>query len=217
MEDRGMDVAGDIRFRPLRRGELMSAILDELVPAGHPVRAVEALARELDFTALFGRIGSRVGHAGAPASDPRVLFALWLYATSEGVVSARDLEQRCRRDLAYLWLCGQDPPNYHTLAAFYSANEAWLAAVFADHLEVLLEQGLITLAEVTVDGRKIPAAASKESFHREPTLTRHRQEAEEHLAKCQARRAAGPAADRDDRRTGSGPRMCRGRRASRLT
>ena len=123
--------------------------------------------------------------------DPRVLFGLWLFGSIEGVESARQLAKLCRRDLPYLWLSGQTLPNYHTLADFYSANEEFLQSAFTDHIEALLEHGLIELKEVTLDGRKIPANAGKESFHREPTLNRHRREAEEHLAKLAAKRAAG--------------------------
>ena len=65
-----------------------------------------------------------------------------------------------------------------------------MQAAFADHIESLLTHRLITLKEVTLDGRKIPANASKESFHREATLNRHRQEAEEHLKRLAEKRAA---------------------------
>jgi transposase len=164
--------------------------LDRLVPLDHPVRHVEALVASLDFTDLFDRIRAREGQPGRPPFDPRMLFALWLYACIEGVGSARELAKLCRRDLPFLWLSGQTKPNYHTLSDFYSDNEAFLQTAFTDHIEALLEHRLVTLKEVTLDGRKIAANASKESFHRAPTLNRHRQEAEEHLAKLAEQRAS---------------------------
>lgn len=187
------DPAQGIRFRLLRRDEPMRLVLDRLLPPDHPVRAVDELTRTLDFADLLGGIKAREGRPGAPVIDPRILFALWLYAGIEGVCSARHLAELCQRDLAYLWLSGQIKPNYHTLADFYSSHADFLEAAFADHLAALLELGLVTLREVTLDGRKIPAAASKESFHRQPTLDQHWQEAQDHLARLKALREAGSA------------------------
>jgi transposase len=193
MDDNPRDPIADLRLRPLCRDRVLAASPDQLLPPEHPVRAVATFVAALDFTSLFERIDARAGMPGAPAYDPRVLFALWLFATVEGVYSARDLERRCREDLPFVWLCGQDAPNYHTLASFFSANAEFLHRALADHLEVLLEHRLVELHEVTIDGRKMPANASKQSLHREPTLSRHRQQAEEHLARLheQRQRAAG--------------------------
>jgi transposase len=183
------DAFDDIRFRPLKRNAVLrKAILDQLLATDHPVRLIDAFVANLDVSLLLEPIRAREGCPGAPVLDPRMLLAVWLFGTIEGITSARELDRRCRRDLPYLWLSGQTRPNYHTLADFFSENQAFLESTFEEHLEVLLEQGLITLAQVTVDGRKIPASASKESFHREPTLSRHRQEAQEHLSKLKGQR-----------------------------
>lgn len=188
--DTSRDAAAGIRFRRLQRDVPLNLPLDRLIPFDDPVRHVEALVGLLDFTALLDRIRAREGRPGRAVLDPRVLFALWLYACIEGVVSARELSKRCGRDLPYLWLSGQTRPNYHTLSDFYSDNEEFLSAAFTEHIEALLSEGLITLKEVTIDGRKIAAHASKESFHRAPTLDRHRQQAEQHLANFAAQREA---------------------------
>ena len=55
---------------------------------------------------------------GRPAADPAVLLALWLYATVEGVRSARELERLAGSDVAYRWLAGGVPINYHGLVDF---------------------------------------------------------------------------------------------------
>jgi transposase len=188
--DAYQDPAEGIRFRRLKRNVPLRLPLDRLIPDDHPARHVLAVAAALDFTDLLQPIRAREGQPGAPVFDPRMLFALWLYACIDGVSSARELADRCRRDLPFLWLSGQTRPNYHTLADFYSDNQAFLETAFTEHLEVLLAHKLITLTEVTLDGRKIPANAGKESFHRDPTLSRHRREAEDHLAKLTAQRAA---------------------------
>ncbi len=92
--------------------------LEAWLPADHLARTVWAFTGALDLSPLYAAIKSVEGEAGRPAIDPRVLLALWLYATARGIGSARELERLCGRDLAYRWLAGGVPLNYHTLADF---------------------------------------------------------------------------------------------------
>jgi transposase len=69
--------------------------LDAWLPADHLARMIWAFTGTLDLSALCAAIKSVEGEAGRPAIDPRVLLALWLYATAKGVGSARELERLC--------------------------------------------------------------------------------------------------------------------------
>src|SRR4051794_23652713 len=80
--------------------------IDELVPADHQVRTVWAFVEGMDLTLLYQAIKAVEGHPGRTPIDLRILVALWLYATLEGVASARQLDELCRRHDAYKWLCG---------------------------------------------------------------------------------------------------------------
>jgi transposase len=182
-----------IRFRPINRHQILAAPLDELLPDDHHARLLVAFVDGLDFSSLHAAIKSRGSQPGASAFEPKMLFSLWLLATVEGIASARRLEKLCRRDVAYRWICGGDVPNYHTLSTFYAAQGDFLDATFVDILAILTEKGLLRLRAIAVDGRKIPANASKESFHREPTLNRHREEAEQHVAALREQRASAEA------------------------
>jgi transposase len=182
-----------IRFRAIDRQQLIKARLDELLPEEHPARLIVAFVAGLDFSALYATIKARVDSPGAPAFRPELLFSLWLFATVEGVASARRLETLCHRDLAYRWICGGPRPNYHTLSTFYAAHGDFLDATFVEILATLTARSLLTMKAVAVDGRKIPANASKESFHREATLDRHRLEAEQQVAALREQRAAAQA------------------------
>lgn len=193
MDDTASDPAPAIRFRPIDRQQLIAAQLDELLPADHPARLLVGFVAGLDFSALYATIKARVDRPGAPAFRPELLFSLWLFATVEGVASARRLEVLCERDLAYRWICGGPSPNYHTLSTFYAAHGEFLDGTFVDILALLTEHGLLTVKAIAVDGRKIPANASKESFHREATLERHRLEAEQQVAALREQRTLAQA------------------------
>jgi transposase len=199
MDDQRSDPDGDIRFRPIDRGQPFAATLDELLPKDHPARLLVTFVDGLDFTPLYQAIKARDGLPGAPVFEPRLLFSLWLLATVEGVASARRLQRLCRRDLAFRWICGGPAPNYHTLSTFYAEHGDFLDATFIDILAELTARQLLTPKVLTVDGRKITANASKDSFHREPTLQRHRQEAEQRVATLRQWRGQGGAASNKQR------------------
>jgi transposase len=193
MDEQRSDPHADIRFRPIDRNQLIQQSPEQLLPQDHPARLIVAFVDGLDFSPLLQLIKAREGHPGTPPYDPRLLFSLWLFATVEGVPSARQLEELCGRDLPYLWICGGVAPSYHTLSTFYATHGDFLEASFVDILATLTERGLVMPKELTIDGRKVTANASKESFHRAPTLTRHQQEAQERVDTLRRLRAEGAA------------------------
>ena len=107
---------------------------------------------------------AREGEAGRPAADPAVLLSLWLYATIEGVGSARELERLAQSDAAYRWLAGGVPLNYHGLADFRVESVEVLDRLLTQSVTALIGEGLVRLSEIAVDGTKIRASASKKSF-----------------------------------------------------
>ena len=123
--------------------------------------------------------------AGSAAIDPQILLALWLYATLEGVGSARAVDRLCTAHVAYQWLCGGVGVNYHTLADFRVQH----AAV----LEDLLTQSVVALVTVTQDGLKVRASASAASFRRPRTLRRCLRAAQQQVKRL--RGCSGPVWD----------------------
>ena len=125
---------------------------------------VWSLVESLDLSELYERIRSRDGEAGRPAADPAVLVALWLYATVEGVGSARELERLAQSDVAYRWLAGGVPVNYHGLADFRVDNVEVLDRLLTQSVTALIGEGLVSLDEIAIDGTKVRAHASRQSF-----------------------------------------------------
>jgi transposase len=144
--------------------------LEGLLPEDHRARSIWAYVEELDLTALYQAIAAVDGEAGRPATDPKLLLALWLYATVEGVGSARALDRLCMAHVAYQWLCGGVPMNYHTLADFRTAHGTFLDTLLTQSVAALMATGLVTLERVAVDGMRVRAHAGAASFRRRPTL-----------------------------------------------
>jgi transposase len=102
--------------------------------------------------------------AGTPAADAPVLVALWLDATVEGWVRARELERLAQSDAAYRFLAGGVPLNYHALVDFRFESVEVLDRFLTQSVTALIGEGLVKLVETAVDGTKIRASASKQSF-----------------------------------------------------
>jgi transposase len=122
------------------------------------------------------------GGRGRDANDPRVLLALWLLATLDGVGSARELDRLCREHLAYQWLCGGMSVNYHSLADFRTEHVAFLDRLLTEGVTTLLHAELVVLQRVAQDGMRVRASAGASSFRREPSLRTCLEEAEQQVA-----------------------------------
>ncbi len=161
--------------------ELRPMDLESLLPPDHPARAVWEFVESLDLSPLYGKIQAVEGGAGRPAIDPRIYLALWLYATIEGVGSARALERLTQQHDAYRWILGGVSVNHHSLSDFRVQHGEYLDEVLTHSVAVLMAQGLVKLNRVYQDGTRVRASAGAASFRRRPSLERCLQEAEEQI------------------------------------
>lgn len=152
--------------------ELRAVDLESLLPEDHPARAVWAFVETLDLTPLHEKVQAVEGGAGRPAIDPRIFLALWLYATIEGVGSARALERLSEQHDAYRWILGGVSVNHHSLSDFRVQHAEYLDEVLTHSVAVLMDQGLVTLNRVSQDGTRVRANAGAASFRREESLER---------------------------------------------
>jgi len=170
---------------PDRQQLLWAMTIDEILEADHPARAVWSYVQQLDLTPWYDRIRARGGVAGRPAIDPRLLVALWLYATLSGFTSARELAVLCIHYDPFRWLAGGVSVNYHTLADFRTDTPEFLEPLLKQSVEVLRLQGLIDLDRVAQDGMRVRASAGAASFRRRQTLERLLEEARAEVQRLQ--------------------------------
>src|SRR5437867_11449419 len=158
--------------------ELRAADLDSLIGQDDPARLVWAYVEPLDLSELEDRIKAREHTPGHPPASPRLMLALWLYATSQGVGSARALARLCESHDAYRWLCGGVSVNHHQLSDFRVGCTDLLDRLLAEHVAALAKTGLINLDTLAQDGVRIRASAGAASFRREQTLDQHLERAQ---------------------------------------
>ncbi len=186
----------DIRIRQAERRQAGFELvnLESLVVDDHPVRAVWSFVEGLDLQSFYDRIKARGETPGRPATDPRILLALWLYATSDGIGSARALARLCEHHTIYRWICGGVGVNHTMLSEFRLDSGEFLDRLLTSSLAALMKEGLITLDEVITDGTKVRAAASRSSMRRRRTLVELEEKARIRVAELKQELEADSAA-----------------------
>lgn len=181
------DVAEELKGTPRLRKPVRNQIevhwssLDDLLEETHPARMVWAAVCGLDLGSWLKEIKAVEGHVGRNATDPRLLVALWVLATLDGVGSARALAELCTKHIAYQWLCGGVSLNYHTLSSFRSSGGDKWDDLLTQIVGSLMAQQLVTLQRVSQDGMRVRASAGKSSFRREGRLKQCLAEAREQV------------------------------------
>jgi transposase len=150
--------------------ELQPCDLEALLPPGHAARLVWRFVEGLDLSTFYAAIRAREGRAGRPPIDPKILVALWLYATMDGVGSAREVDRLCYSHDAYRWLRGGVSVNYHTLSDFRVAHQAALDNLLTQSITALVYRGIVTMARVAHDGTRVRGSAGAGFFRRGATL-----------------------------------------------
>jgi transposase len=168
---------------PNRKQLLLRPVdLEATIPEDHEARHVWRLVEKMDLSKFVAGIEAREGAPGRNATDPKLLIALWLYATTQAVGSARELARLCEAHDAYRWLCGGVTLNHHTLSDFRVGHGKALDELFTQMLAVMMKAGLVTVTRVAQDGTRIRASAGASSFRREPRLRAFLRAAEKQVA-----------------------------------
>ena len=172
---------GSPRLRQPNRSqvELRASDLESLLAEDHRARLVWGYVVRQNLSKLFDAVKARGSVAGRAAIDPHILFALWLYATLEGVGSGREVARLSQEHDAYRWICGGVSVNYHALNDFRACNEALMDELLTDNVAALAAAGAISLERVAQDGMRVRADAGAASFRRQASLQEHLSEAGE--------------------------------------
>ena len=179
---------GKPRYEVVDREQLCWRPIDieRLIGAEHPARAVWEFIGRLDLSPYQEEARAVEGKAGRPGWEPRLLVSLWVYGYSQGIGSARAIEELCQWEPAYQWLTGSRVINAHTLSDFRVKHDTALNGLFVQTLGLLSIDGLITLERVMQDGTKIRAKAAADSFRRQERVEQALKEAKAQVAAVEA-------------------------------
>lgn len=150
-------------FKEYSQGQivLLPTDLEAQIPPKHLVRVVNSAIEKLDLTALL--IQYKGG--GASSYHPKMLLKILVYAYTQQLYSSRKIAKALRENLYFMWLSGNQQPDFRTLNRFRSGvvKEA-IEAIFSSVLELLIEEGYVKLENYFLDGTKMEANANKYSW-----------------------------------------------------
>lgn len=150
-----------IRAYDQQQNWLFPPSIEELIPADHPVRVVNAVIEQINITPLLETY-SREGH---PSYHPKMMLKVMVYAYMDNIYSSRKIEKALLENINFMWLSGRQRVDHNTIARFRSNK---LQNVFKDIFKqvvlLLADEGLVTLKRVYTDGTKIESVAGRYTF-----------------------------------------------------
>jgi transposase len=173
--------------------ELRASDLESVLPEGHRARLVWAYVERQDLKRFYESIRAVEGGVGRAAIAPEILLALWLYATLDGVGSAREIARLSEAHDAYRWLCGGVQVNHHTVSDFRTDHGEALDELLSVSIASLMAAGVVKLKQVAQDGVRVRANAGAGSFRRKEKLEGYLDAARAEVARLKVELEADPA------------------------
>jgi transposase len=161
-----------IRGEAREQVTMFPVTLDELIPADHMCRVIEAFVGRLEMTKL-GFVRAEPAETGRPGYDPRDLLKLYLYGYLQQVRSSRRLERECQRNVEVMWLLGRLQPDYKSIAEFRRLHSQAVTETGAELVRLARSVGLVRGETVAVDGSKFRAVSSAKSVRERDAVKRY--------------------------------------------
>jgi transposase len=164
-----------------RQGVIRFEMPEDALPESHRARLLWRIVQTLDLSAFTAGAKAVEGRQGRALLSVHMLLTLWLYAISEGIGSAREIERRIDCDDAFRWIVGDESVGHSKLSEFRVGHREALDKLLTDVLASLMHKGLLSLDLVAQDGTRVRAHASAPSFRRELSLLEYREQAALHV------------------------------------
>jgi transposase len=154
------------------QGSLFPVALDDLVPANHVCRVIDAFVTALDMTAL-GFERAEAADLGRPGYDPRDLLKLYLYGYLQQLRSSRRLEAECRRNVELMWLLGRIYPDHKSISEFRRLHREAVSKAGGQLIQFARGAGLIRGDWIAIDGSKFRAVSSAKGVREREAMARY--------------------------------------------
>lgn len=161
------------------------------LPEDHLAYIVRSLVSTLDLGA-FHRSYCK-DPRGALPFDPSMMVSILLYAWFSDIYSSRKISMLCTGDLGGRYLAGGQQPDFHTINTFRLRHGDALADLFVQSVRLCLAAGMVSLGNVSIDGSKIAANASKRKAMSYSRMVRSEEDIRLQIAELQRRSNAADA------------------------
>src|SRR5256712_12418198 len=161
-----------IRGEAREQVTMFPVTLDELIPADHMCRVIEAFVGRLEMAKL-GFVRAEPAETGRPGYDPRDLLKLYLYGYLQQIRSSRRLQAECQRNVEVMWLLGRLAPDYKSIAEFRRMHSEAVTGAGAELVRFARSVGLVRGEWVAIDGSKFRAVSSSHGVREREAVKRY--------------------------------------------
>jgi len=152
--------------------------LDEMVSEGHPVRIVDSIIDKVDIQSILDTYSG----GGTSGYHPRMLLKVLIYAYLKNIYSSRQIEEALKENIHFMWLSGMSKPDHNTINRFRGKRlDGNLKEIFASVVQMLSEQGYLSIKEIYIDGTKVEANANRYTFVWGKAIATQKQKMKEQL------------------------------------
>jgi transposase len=136
---------------------LMPHCLDDKIAQDHLARYIDKVVDELDIK----DIEDSYSDLGCHAYHPQMLLKVILYGYCIGIRSSRRIQKEIREDLVFMWLAGQQEPDFRTISDFRKDRIKDIRKLFNEVLEICYKLGMVQCGKISIDGTKIEANSGR--------------------------------------------------------
>ena len=148
---------------------LIPSALESLIPPDHPVRLVDEILDQLDWTEWEAGYH---GSFGKPPIHPSILAKTLLFAMIRRIRSSRQIEYELKHSIDFMWLTSGRRIDHTTLSEFRRKNTSELRGIFKQMIGLAIDLKVANLGELCIDGTRVLADANKYKTWTTDRLTR---------------------------------------------
>lgn len=128
----------------------------DLLEEDHPARVIDRVVELVDLEELYGEYAEE----GKPAYHPKMMLKVLFYSYYAGLMSCRKMWDGLKQRADFIYLSGDQVPDFRTLNTFRSRHIRILPKWFAQIVLLCVKVGMVDFAHLAIDGQKIQADAS---------------------------------------------------------
>ena len=151
--------------------------IDENISEQDPVRLVNNVVDKLDLSGLKKLYKEQ----GRSPYHPKMMLKVIIYAYMNNVYSCRKIEKLLNRDIHYIWLSGNEKPDFIAINRFRTRVKEEINQIFTQLVLLLVEEGFISLNVAYIDGTKIESKANKYTFVWRKTVEKNKSKLQEKI------------------------------------
>jgi len=159
-----------MKFKECNRSQslLLPPSYEVFLGESHEAVVLAEFIDNLNLASIESEYGNE--HGGRSAYHPVMLLTVLIYGYMSGIFSSRKIAKCLRQDLAFMYLAGNNTPDFRTLARFRKEKGACLEVAFKEVVTKAREFGFVTFGIVSLDGTKIYASANKQKNETKASL-----------------------------------------------